>query len=331
MKYILLCLLIFNVLTFLNAQKTYDFTFKDGLKKTITMEYDDPSYLPKWGIDIAPISIFRFTDESFGFCLSPHFRFNKKIMIKGRFATPYAVMFDRNFINSSQHTRKDLAKDMNIMGHFTLASTNVMKKRTVEIERVGMPKFQTVYKGKIERNIERNFCLSGGVGAFNYNTDMELAEYETSNSSIDTVYTVKDFSVKSLNIGFSLYNVESFRFKSTESTTYWGTTRIYGLLTFGLSHNFVVNRDIDDPMGTITTSDIKTRFDNPKYSNNIGYRIGFEKNFGSINTGNSMILGFEFGSLPRLTHPSQPSTITSRRFFMFNVGVGFGPKPKKLK
>jgi hypothetical protein len=301
------------------------------------MEYDDPSYLPKWGIDVLMPSIMKFSNLTLGASLSPHFRVNKNLMIKGRFGMPFTEDLDGNLEKpKDRFTRKNLARDMNLMAHYKLISSNSTKKRKVQLEAnpLGTGNVITHYTGKIDRTIEKSLCFSGGIGAFNYNTEMRLKSNEESNPSKDTTYILRDFSSRSLNLGFSFYRVESFGFKGDRSITYWNTTRFYGLVTIGLSHNFAVDRVTNEKLGyagRITENNIKSGFDNPIYSNNLGYRIGLEKNFEIMNSNASYVLGFEYGSIPRLSHPSQASVITSSRFIMFNLGVGFGAKPKKLK
>ena len=133
MKYFFFALIGITASTNLNAQ-TYDFSFDDGAKKSITLEYDDPSYLPKWGIDVLMPSIMKFSNLTLGASLSPHFRVNKNLMIKGRFGMPFTEDLDGNLEKpKDRFTRKNLARDMNLMAHYKLISSNSTKKRKVQL------------------------------------------------------------------------------------------------------------------------------------------------------------------------------------------------------
>jgi hypothetical protein len=81
MKHLLIfCLFVLNpLITY--TQETLSIDFSNGETKEITIDYDDPTNLPKMGVDIKFFGLMFFHSEALSFKLSPYYRINEKWMI----------------------------------------------------------------------------------------------------------------------------------------------------------------------------------------------------------------------------------------------------------
>lgn len=313
------------------AQETIELTFNNGETKEITIDYDNPAYLPKWGIDCKFFGLMSFNAEALSFKLSPHYKINKLWMLKANITMPYSKGVDGNVEESFNEENRKLAHDWSLMNHYILATKTKTQTKKTAVDYVD----NIVYTASLPRIMEKNLSLDGGLGHIQYATNGRLKSLASDNNNGDTSFRVMDFSCLSFNLGASLYKVESYKITATSaSRAYWRTSRLYGMLTFGLKTNYVVERTIYDGLSgsssSFTYSQVTEGFEKPENKAMVGYRFGFEKNWGMLNSGNSMTLGLEIGSLPKLYSEGKPIGLANS-IFMFHVGFGFGPKPKQLK
>jgi hypothetical protein len=241
---------------------------------------------------------------------------------------PYAKSTDANIDYRDKSKSAKLSHDWCIMNHYVMLSkiSEKLKKTAVDYSS------SFVYAAKIPRIKSKGLSIDAGFGHIRYMVDGFLPRSSSTVVS-DTSYKLRDFSTLSVNLGASLMYNQSYRITgSNRPRAYYRTSRFYGFFTFGLRNAYNVERYIKKTVGgndiISETAIAEQGFVQPDNDRIIGYRIGYEKNFGIINSGNSFSFGIELGDLPTMKSKGidvEPFKMANG-IFMFHLGFGFGSK-----
>lgn len=312
------------------AQKEIVLEFENGEKKIFTMDYDDPEVLSKWNVNARFFGLLAFSSEGLSFRLNPVYRVNYNWVLEASYAMPYAKSLDGNATEGAVPKRgAKVSRDWSIMSHYIVFSNSKIKLKKLAVDFKQEGNVQTVYSAMMPRMKKRNLSLDGGLGNYRYFSGGGLVSLKNPDPNSDTSYSMGNISYLSLNAGASLFKSESYKMTTDGvSRTYWRYSRLYAYMSIGVRPNYEVNRVIQRTSGGFlidpAVQHVSDGYVKPE-TIPLGYRIGYEKNWGIKNSGSSLSFGIEFGDMPRFKIDQ-----TAKAIFMFHVGFGFGPKPAKL-
>ncbi len=326
MKYILSLTFAFCLNFYANSQQTYKVEFPDG-EQEITIDYDDPSRLPKWNLGFSFFSVMAAAQDEPSICfrLQPEYRINEKLMIDANFCTPFSKSLEVN----QAYFKSEQTKTVNFttLAHYQLLYKPFVKTKKTPVNYKQSGSSTTVYTVKMERNFARSL---EAIGGFNFLKVPDRSYLETSPGTKlqDSFYYSNSQKFLSLCAGISYVKSESIKITSEDgSRAYWRYNRVYAYLTSALTGNVEARMAIKSSSfsgnGLERTVSASDGFVKPDISR-IGYRIGAERHLGTKNSGFSMVIGIEVGSTPyvkiNLPAPSGPN----KGFFLFHMGFGFG-------
>jgi hypothetical protein len=323
MKYILFLTFAFCLNFYANSQQTYKVEFPDG-EQEITIDYDDPSRLPKWNLGFSFFSVMAASQNEPNICfrLQPEYRINEKLMIDANFCTPFSksIEIDQAYFKNEQ------TKTVNFttLAHYQLLYKPFVKTKKTPVNYKQSGSSTTVYTVKMERNFARSI---EAIGGFNFLKVPGNSRIASVTNLQDSFYYSNSQKFLSLCAGISYVKSESIKITSEDgSRAYWRYNRVYAYLTTALTGNVEARMAIKSSSfsgGVERTVSASDGFVKPDISR-IGYRIGAERHLGTKNSGFSMVIGIEVGSTPYAKFDLLPGAKPSKGFFLFHMGFGFG-------
>jgi len=322
-------LLLFVSFTSSVFGQIYELTFPNGETKKFNFNYDDPYRLPKISLEASFFTFNTAADGALAYQLKPIYRPNNKLWFDGQLTMPYSRRFDGTIdYRNPEDPQKKLTIDFTPLAHYKIWNKIATKEKKHAVDFEHTDSTQTVFVAKLPRSKE--YALELDAGFLFYRSNASSFQLESlrqpGNFNPDTSFDLTRYHSTSISAGLSFRASESYEMVTDGNTrSYWRSGRIYFDLTYALFGDYSVYYSVY-PYSTSSASDGTTGYTEPTF-NRMGFRIGYDKTFGTKKPGLGYVIGFEavvnpgFVSNTKIGYSGTPSS-----FICFNSGLVFGTK-----
>jgi len=306
-------ILLFTIALSLNSWAQKDTAvFEDGTKIAYELLYDDPYHLPKWEVNVNPLTIVDAGSSApaLVFQIIPSYVLNSKMYIDFQLTLPYS---------KAMHGEKEdeiskLFIDFTPLFHYKLFNYTSHKDRGLTLKNES----NVAYKIEKIRNFGRSVYIDGGLNFFQSSSNKYLSDV---NDDEMNKYFIGSHNGSSFTTGLTYTKTESTKLIVDGKTkTNWNRLKWYANFNFLVSDTKDIYKIGVDETVDPSLSHKLEEFDDIIILSKLNYRVGFNATIG-MKKNMPLNLGFEFGSIPAYQNKNNVR-LTQKTMVMFHVGFG---------